>query len=113
MSECVNATTSFGINVIQILFTTIKRCIQQCVINSLLISFIAELQWSAFFRKLFVASTIFGIRHFVSNADEYGSALRQFYFAVHPDFFEQYPVEKVSFAWISFLHQISNKNKMK
>ena len=51
-----------------------------------------------FFRKLLVASAVVAIRNFASSLDEYGSALKQFYFAVHPDFFEQYPAEKVCFG---------------
>ena len=51
-------------------------------------------------RKLLVASTIVAVRSFTSQIDDYGAALKQFYFAVHPDFFEQHPAEKViSFTW--------------
>ncbi|XP_065064187.1 T-cell activation inhibitor, mitochondrial-like [Rhopilema esculentum] len=45
-------------------------------------------------RKLLVASTIVAVRSFTSQIDDYGAALKQFYFAVHPDFFEQHPAEK-------------------
>lgn len=45
-------------------------------------------------RKLFITGSIVAIRNFASHANEYSGALKQFYFAVHPDFFGQHPFEK-------------------
>eukprot|EP00794_Sanderia_malayensis_P018604 gene18604-20475_t len=45
-------------------------------------------------KKLLIATSIVALRHFASNADAYSAALKQFYFAVHPDFFSQFPLEK-------------------
>lgn len=53
-------------------------------------------------RKLFITGSIVAIRNFASHANEYSGALKQFYFAVHPDFFGQHPFEKVSHLSINF-----------